>query len=132
MNYQIIFTLSDIGKFILWAAFLIILVYFVFILRQIYVALKDLTKVVDDNRAQIDETLKSAPGITRNFEKISANLSKDVEAFNSTVSNIASLSEKVTNIKNIKDKFSKATSKDKTEKNEENEEEKEKNILIEE
>jgi uncharacterized protein YoxC len=109
MNSQIIFTLNDFGRFILWGAFLIILIYFVFILRQIYVALKDLTKVVDDNRAQIDETLKSAPGITRNFEKISKNLSKDVEAFNGTVSNLASISEKLTNIKNIKDKFSKDT-----------------------
>ncbi|MEA3422893.1 MAG: hypothetical protein U9Q80_03675, partial [Bacillota bacterium] len=75
MNSQIIFTLNDIGKFVLWAAFLVILIYLVFILRQIYVAIKSLTKVVDDNRSQIDETLKSAPGITKNFEKISKNLS---------------------------------------------------------
>ncbi len=120
MNSQIIFTLNDFGRFILWGAFLIILIYFVFILRQIYVALKDLTKVVDDNRAQIDETLKSAPGITRNFEKISKNLSKDVEAFNGTVSNLASISEKLTNIKNIKDKFSKDTKDTKEEQKEEN------------
>ncbi len=120
MNSQIIFTLNDLGKFVLWAAFLIILIYFAVILRQIYVAIKSLTKVVDDNRAQIDETLKSAPGVTKNFEKISENLSKDVEAFNGTVSNLASISEKLTNVKNIKDKFSKDTKDTKKEQKEEN------------
>ncbi|MCK5764035.1 MAG: hypothetical protein KAH05_07940, partial [Clostridiales bacterium] len=96
------------------------------ILRQIYVAIKSLTKVVDDNRAQIDKTLKNAPGITKNFEKISENLSKDVEAFNGTVSNLASISEKLTNVKNIKDKFSKDTKDTKDTKKEQKEE----NIFI--
>ncbi|MBN2259036.1 MAG: hypothetical protein JW702_00675 [Clostridiales bacterium] len=113
MNTQIVFTLSDIGKFALWAAFLVILLYFIFILRRIYIALKDLTKVVEENRTQIDSILKSAPGITKNFEQISKDLSSDISAFNGTVSNLASITEKITSIKNLKEKFSKEDSKEK-------------------
>ena len=107
MDTQIIFALSDVGKFILWGAFLAILLYLVFILRRIYIAIKDLTKVVDDNRANIDEILDSAPAITKNFERISKNLADDVSAFNGTVSNVAGFTEKITSMKNLKDKFSK-------------------------
>lgn len=107
MNTQIIFTLSDVGKFLLWGAFLTILLYLVFILRRIYIAIKDLTKVVDENRTNIDTVLDSAPSITKNFERISKDLADDVSAFNGTVSNISGITEKLTSMKNIKGKFAK-------------------------
>lgn len=105
MNTQIVFTLSDVGKFLLWGSFLVILLYLIFILRRIYLAIKNLTVVVEENRENIDEILNTVPGITKNFEKISGDLAEDVSAFNGTVSNIAGIAEKVTSIKNIKSNF---------------------------
>lgn len=105
MNTQIVFTLSDVGKFLLWGSFLVILLYLIFILRRIYLAIKNLTVVVEENRENIDEILNTVPGITKNFEKISGDLAEDISAFNGTVSNIAGIAEKVTSIKNIKSNF---------------------------
>lgn len=105
MNTQIVFTLADVGKFLLWGSFLVILLYLIFILRRIYLAIKNLTVVVEENRENIDEILNTFPGITKNFEKISGDLAEDVAAFNGTVSNIAGIAEKVTSIKNLKSNF---------------------------
>lgn len=107
MNTQIIITLSDFGRMILWAAFFVILLYMIFILRKIYISIKDFSKVVQENRNNIDKILDSAPGITKNLENISADLASDVAAFNGTVSNISSITEKITSIKNIKNVLSK-------------------------
>jgi len=107
MNTQIIITLSDFGRMVLWIAFFVILLYIIFILRKIYISIKDFSKVVEGNRENIDEILDSAPGITKNLENISSNLASDIAAFNGTVSNISSITEKITSIKNIKNTLSK-------------------------
>ncbi|OPL07487.1 MAG: hypothetical protein AVO33_05025 [delta proteobacterium ML8_F1] len=113
MNTQIVFTLNDLGKFALWAALIIVLIYIIFILRRIFMSLRDINKVLEDNRDHIDEILKTAPGITKNFDSLSKNLAKDVAAFNGTVENLANITEKMTNVKHIKERFSKEEKKDK-------------------
>jgi uncharacterized protein YoxC len=107
MNTQIVLTLGDVGKVVLWAALVAILLYLIFILRRIYIAVKDLTSVVEENRESIDEIIAAAPGITKNFERISGDLANDVAAFNNTVSNVAGITERVTSIKNLKETLSK-------------------------
>ncbi len=113
MNTQIVLTLSDLGKFAIWAALIIILIYIIFILRRIFMSLRDINKVLEDNRSHVDEILKTAPGITKNFDSISKNLAKDIAAFNGTVDNLAGITEKLTNVKNLREKFSKEEKKEK-------------------
>lgn len=103
MNTQIVLTLGDVGKFVLWGALVAILLYLVFILRRIYIAVKELTAVVNENRENIDAILDAAPGITQNVEKISGSIADDIAAFDNTVSNVARLTEKVTNLKHLKE-----------------------------
>jgi uncharacterized protein YoxC len=107
MNTQIVLTLGDVGKFVIWGALVAILLYLVFILRRIYIAIKDLTTVVNENRENIDAILNAAPGITKSVEKISGSIADDIAAFDGTVGNVAKIAEKVTSLKNIKETLSK-------------------------
>lgn len=103
MNTQIVLTLGDVGKFVLWGALVAILLYLIFILRRVYVAIRDLTTVVNENRANIDAILDAAPGITQNVERISGSIAEDIAAFDGTVGNLARLTEKLTSLKNLKE-----------------------------
>jgi large-conductance mechanosensitive channel len=94
METQIIITVAELGKFILWGAFLIILIYFLLILRKIYISIVDLTNVLKDHRQNIDSTLETLPGITHNFERITGEVASGMESFHEAIGGASKLKDK--------------------------------------
>lgn len=96
MNTQIVFTLGDLGWFVIWGLLVVILVYIVLILFRFYKSFKKIMAIVDDNRENINKVLDEAPGITQNVNEISEEVSHAMQAFRGTVDNVASTSNAAT------------------------------------
>lgn len=94
MNAQIVLSLADIGKIALWAALLIILIYFIVILRKIYLSIVDLTNVLKDNKLSIDQTLETLPGITRNVERITNEVASGAESIHGFIGKAAKVKDR--------------------------------------
>jgi uncharacterized protein YoxC len=111
MNSQLVFTLKDVGMLVLWALLVVILVFIVLILIRFYRSFKDIMKIVDDHRVNIDKVLEEAPGITKNVNAISEEVSTTLKAFHGTIGNVAETAETVTGtLKENKDIVSNITS----------------------
>lgn len=93
MNTAITFTLADLGKFALWAALLVILVYIILILKRVHSSLKIVNNLIEDNRDSIDQVLEEAPELTKNVKDISAEVAHDTQAFRGTIDNVAEMTE---------------------------------------
>lgn len=96
MNTQIVFTLKDLGMFVLWGLVVAVLVYLLLILIRFYKSFKELMAIVDENRENINKVLDEAPGITKNVNQISDEAAHFMSAFRGTVDNVADTSEAVT------------------------------------
>lgn len=101
MNSQIVFTLKDLGMFALWGLLVAVLIYILLILIRFYRSFKEIMAIVDENRDNINQVLDEAPGITKNVNQISEEVSHFMSAFHGTVDNVAETSEAVTG--NFKD-----------------------------
>lgn len=111
MNNVIAFTLEDIGVFVLWGLAVIILYYLILILSNLYSTLKNVNAIVKDNRESIDKILEEAPGISKNANTISGEVSEAMIKFRGTIDNVAETSETVTGtIKDNNDINAKLTS----------------------
>ena len=96
MNSEIVFTLKDLGMFVLWGLLVAVLIYILLILVRFYRSFKEVMAIVDDNRENINQVLDEAPGITKNVNQISEEVSHIMTAFHGTVDNVAETSEEVT------------------------------------
>lgn len=96
MNTQIVFTLKDLGMFVLWGLLVAVLIYILLILVRFYRSFKEVMAIVDENRQNINQVLDEAPGITKNVNQISEEAAHFMTAFHGTVDNVAETSESVT------------------------------------
>lgn len=96
MNSQIVFSLKDLGMFLLWGLLVAVLIYVLLILIRFYRSFKDIMAIVDENRENINQVLDEAPAITKNVNQISGEVSHFMEAFHGTIDNVADTSESVT------------------------------------
>lgn len=89
---------------VLWALLVAILIFILLVLIRFYRSFKDIMKIVDDHRANIDKVLEEAPGITKNVNQISDEVNTTLKAFHGTIQNVAETTENVTStIKDNKD-----------------------------
>lgn len=104
MNSQLVFTLKDFGMLVIWALLVAILIFILLVLIRFYRSFKDIMKIVEDHRTNIDKVLEEAPGITRNVNQISDEVNTTLKAFHGTIQNVAETTESVTtSIKDNKD-----------------------------
>lgn len=104
MNTQLVFSLKDLGIFVLWGLLVAILIYILLVLIRFYKSFKQIMAIVDDNRENINHVLDEAPGISKNVNQISEEAAHFMSAFHGTIDNVAETSESVTgNIKDNKD-----------------------------
>ncbi|SCZ79210.1 hypothetical protein [Acidaminobacter hydrogenoformans] len=104
MNSQLVFTLKDVGMLVIWALLVAILIFILLVLIRFYRSFKDIMKIVDDHRTNIDKVLEEAPGITKNVNQISDEVNTTLKAFHGTIQNVAETTEAVTtSIKDNKD-----------------------------
>ena len=96
MNSQIVFSLKDLGMFVLWGLLVAVLIYVLLILIRFYRSFKEIMAIVDENRENINQELDEAPAITKNVNQISGEVSHFMEAFHGTIDNVADTSEAVT------------------------------------
>ncbi len=102
MNSVIAFTLKDLGLFVLWGLLCAVLVYILLILIRAYRSVKQIMKLIDAKRIEVDKVIDELPGITANINTISGEVAHGMEAFHDTVDNIATTSENIS--KNVADK----------------------------
>lgn len=98
MNTVITFTLKDLLLCGVYIGLIAMLFYIIKILVHFNHSIKDINAMVKDNRRQIDEILKEAPGIAQNVNEISEEVAHDIKQFRGTVDNIAETSESVTGV----------------------------------
>jgi len=96
MDSTIMFSIKDLLMFILWGLLVGIFVYLIFILRRALKIVKQVNGIVDDNRQNIDNIIDVVPGLTKNVEDITGEISYDVSQFRGTVENISTSTESVT------------------------------------
>lgn len=101
MDTVITFTLKDFLLCGVYLGLIIMLIYIIRFLIKANHSLKNINAVVEENRMQIDQILKEAPGIAKNANSISEEVAYDIAKFRGTVENIADTSEEVTGV--IKD-----------------------------
>ena len=89
-------TFKDIGMFVLWVLLSGVLLYILMILIRFYKSFKDIMKIVDDKRPEIDAVIDELPGITQNVNAISGEVAHVSKAFHNTVDNLAETSDNVT------------------------------------
>lgn len=96
MDSQLVITLKDFLLFILWGGIVTLFVYLILILRRVLKVIKAFNEVVDGNRENIDATLNIVPDLTKHVEAITGEVAHDVQAFRSTIDNIAGTTESIT------------------------------------
>jgi uncharacterized protein YoxC len=102
MDSQIVFSFKDLLLFVLWGFLIGVFAYLILILRRVLKVMKQVNTIVDDNRSEIDQTLKVVPSLTQNIEAITAEVSHDMNAYRGTVENIAETTEAVSGVINEK------------------------------
>jgi len=96
MDSQLVITLKDFLLFILWGGIVTLFVYLILILRRVLKVMKAFNEVVASNRENIDATLNIVPDLTKHVEAITGEVAHDVQAFRSTIDNIAGTTESIT------------------------------------
>ncbi len=96
MNSELIFSVKDLLLFILWALLVGIFGYLILILHRAFKMVKQVSKIVEDNKESIDKTLAIVPDLTQNIESISGEVSHDISAFRETIDNVSETTESVT------------------------------------
>lgn len=95
MGSELVITVKDLLLFILWAGIVAFFVYLILILRNVLKIVKNINKVVEDNKVAIDSTLEVVPEITKHAEIITGEVAHDIQSFRATIDNIASTTESV-------------------------------------
>jgi len=85
--------LSDLGLIILWLAILVLIFYVVMTLKRVLETLKEVQKIINDNRENIDKTLQELPSISKNIEELTSEFSKDIKSVKGTIDNFKQKSE---------------------------------------
>lgn len=96
MTNVISFTLKDIGIFVLWALVVVILYYLVLLLKDLFFSVKNIRKIIEENRENFDKILDEAPGISKNANNISKEVSDTMVKFRGSIDNVAESSENIT------------------------------------
>ena len=98
LNNAINISLSfkDVGLFVVWALLSGVLLYILLILLRAYKSIKELMKIVDEKRVEIDSVIDELPGITHSVNRISNEVAHGMEAFHKSVDNLAETSDNVT------------------------------------
>lgn len=98
MQSEITFTLKDFGFTVFWTGLTVAIWYVVLILRKVYITIKDVSGIIEENRERIDLIMEEVPQITKNVEEITTEVSHDIQVFRPTVDNIADTSESITDV----------------------------------
>lgn len=96
MDSTLVFSLKDVLMFILWGALVTLLVYLILIFRNALLTVKSVRKLVEDQSKNIDATMVLVPELTKNITAITEEAAHDLQAFRSTVDNIAETTDAVT------------------------------------
>jgi len=96
MTNVISFTLKDIGMFVLWGLLVVILYYLVLVLKSLYLSVRDIRKIIKTNQENVDQILNEAPGISKNANAISKELSDTLIKFRGSIDNVAESTENIT------------------------------------
>ncbi len=96
MTNVISFTLKDIGMFVLWGLLVVILGYLILVLKSLYFSVRDIRKIIKNNQENIDLILNEAPGISKNANAISKEVSDTLIKFRSSIYNVAESTENIT------------------------------------
>lgn len=96
MTNVISFTLKDIGLFVLWGLIVVLLYYLVLVLKSLYLSVRDIRKIIESNQENVDEILKEAPGISKNVNAISKEVSDNLVKFRGSIDNVAVSTENIT------------------------------------
>ena len=92
------FDISSVDLFlsIFLISLTVLVVYAIMILRKSYLSIKEIQKLVEENRESIDKTLAELPGVTENVKRITEEVAHGAEAFHGTVDNVAETADTVT------------------------------------
>lgn len=96
MDNFLSFTVQDLLLVILWALIVFVLIKIVQILSRSLGILKNLERIVKDNKPHVDHTMESIPSLTKNMDEIASEVSRDIRLFRDTFENVSSTSGKVT------------------------------------
>jgi len=77
-------------------ALTVLVLYGIVILRKTYLTIKDVSKIVEENKENIEKTMNEVPDLTKNIKRISEEIAHGAEAFRGTVDNVAETSDTVT------------------------------------
>ena len=89
-------TFKDMGLFVLWILLSGVLLYILMILIRFYRSFKEIMKIVDEKRPEIDAVIDELPGITQSVNTITTEVAHGMEAFHDSVDNLAETSDNVT------------------------------------
>lgn len=92
----LVLSLSSIGWFVIWILAAIALVFLILNLRKLYLIVKDIKSILNENSTNINKILDEAPDLVKNIEEITAEVSHGAQAFRGTVDNVAGTSETIT------------------------------------
>lgn len=96
MENQLVITVKDLLLFILWGSLVTLFVYLILVVRRVLLIVKQVNQVVDGNRQNIDATLDIVPELSKHIEVITGEVAHDVQAFRTTIDNIAGTTESIT------------------------------------
>lgn len=96
MGSEITFTVKDAGMLLLWAGATVAVWYLVVIFHRVSKTVKEVHQLIERNRDQVDATLLQIPGISRNVQEITTEVSHGMQVFRPTVENVAQTSDSVT------------------------------------
>ncbi len=85
--------LGDLGTALLGTALLVLLVYAILVLKNLYDTMKVFRKIVEENASNLKSVMDRAPAIAENIESISGDLSHDVHAVQGTIENLLGTTE---------------------------------------
>lgn len=91
MTIQI--SLSDLGSILLGLALLILIIYAIYLLKNLIDIIKVFRKILQENQSNINQVLKQAPSIAQNIENISSDLSHDLNSVQKTFDQIIGSTE---------------------------------------
>lgn len=96
MDTVFVFSFKDLLMFILWGALVTLVIYLVLIFRKVLHTVKQVNLLVEEQRKNIDATMAIVPDLTKNINAISEEAAHDIQAFRSTIDNIAETTDSVT------------------------------------
>lgn len=91
MDVQI--RLGDLGLLLLGIALLILLIYGILVLKNVYASVLKIRKIIEKNEAHIDEIIKQTSAITSSVKDVGSKLSGDVKSVQKVVEQITASTE---------------------------------------